>query len=276
MAKGGAPTASLIGYLGKATAYGREIWAPSEANGAIPVNIQDQHSRAFDLYFQQKVGSPTSLIADAVKDEYSLQATTGHGLLAGDGFVLQDPAAQRGFTGEVVSVAGDNTVNLDRPLTFNFPAASTVVQETTKDMNVNGAVTRQTFSIGSPLTAQLDVTRFLLQMTTTDPPEFNEFGDQTALTAGVQMRIINGVTRNLWNAKSNAELANLMYDLNVYDAEKAFNVNGIAGRMTYAGQHKHGVTLRIAGGESIEVIIQDNLSALLSFRIIACGHMVTD
>jgi hypothetical protein len=46
--------------------------------------------------------------------------------------------------------------------------------------------------------------------------------------------------------------------------------------MTYAGQNKHGVTLRIGGGEAIECIIQDNLTGLLSFKIIACGHIVTD
>jgi hypothetical protein len=113
-------------------------------------------------------------------------------------------------------------------------------------------------------------------MTTTAVPAFNEFGDQTALTRGCAMRVANGRTDNLWNVKSNAELANLMYDFTVYDAELPINVNGIAGRLTYAGPEKHGVVLRITGGEAIEFIVQDNLSALLSFRIIACGHLVTD
>lgn len=276
MAKGEATTAGLIGYLGKATKWGREIWAPAEQNGAIPVNIQDQHTNAFDLFFAQDVGSPTTLTADAAEHAYSISCTTGHGLIAGDGFVLRDPINQRGFTGEVVSIAGDNTVNIDRPLTFSFPATSTIVQERTTDLNVNGAVTRQTFSIGSPLTAELDITRFLIQMTTTDPALFDKFGDLTALTRGVQMRIVNDTSFNLWNAKTNADLANLMYDMTVYESAKSFQVNGLAGRMTYAGQNKHGVTLRIGGGEAIECIIQDNLSGLLSFKIIACGHIVTD
>ena len=44
----GETSANLVGYLGKATQWGREIWAPVETNGGIPVNVQDQHTRAFD------------------------------------------------------------------------------------------------------------------------------------------------------------------------------------------------------------------------------------
>jgi hypothetical protein len=247
-----------------------------ESNGALAVNIQDQHSRAFDLFFSQNVGSPTTLTADTIIDSYSISVTTGHAFAAGDDFVLRDSVTQRGFTGQVVSVAGDNTVNMDRPITSVLPSATTVVQETTTELNVDGSSTRQTFSIGSPLTAELDITRFLIQMTTTATPDFDEFGDQTALTRGCVMRIVNSSLANLWNVKSNAELANLMYDLTIYDAALPFAVNGLAGRMTYGGQNKHGVTLRIGGGETLEFVVQDDLSDLLSFKIIACGHIVTD
>jgi hypothetical protein len=113
-------------------------------------------------------------------------------------------------------------------------------------------------------------------MTTTAVPAFDEFGDQTALTRGCTLRIVNGDVINLWNVKSNAEMANLMYDFTVYDSDLPINVNGLAGRLSYAGPEKHGVVLRLQGGEFIELIIQDNLSALLSFKVMACGHVVID
>jgi hypothetical protein len=149
-----------------------------------------------------------------------------------------------------------------------------VVQERTKELNVDGYSTRQTFTVGSPLDAELDITRFMIQMTTNDPPAFNEFGDRGALKRGCQLRVVNGRTFNLWNVKSNAEIANLMFDFQPYEQELPFNVNGLAGRMTYGGQSKHGVTIRIGGGEALELIIQDDLRDILSFRIIACGHIV--
>jgi hypothetical protein len=246
-----------------------------EDNGGLAVNVQDQASQPFDLFFAQDVGAPTTLTIDATQDAYTLSVTTGHGLVAEDHIIMRDPVLQLGYTGQVVSVAGDNTVNVDVALNGAYTSAATVVQQVTNDLNVDGSGTRQTFVIGSPLTGQLDITRFLFQMTTTGVPEFDQFGDQTALTAGVSMRIVKGDDRfNLWNIKSNAEMANLMYDLTIYDADLPFNVNGLVGRMTYAGQEKHGVVLRLSGGEFIECIIQDDIDALLSFKIIACGHLV--
>jgi hypothetical protein len=252
------------------------IKSPLESNGAVPVNIQDQHTRAFDLYFQQDVGSSTTLLSDGAIGDYSIECATGHGLAATDRLILRDAVSQSGYTGEVVSIVGDNTVNLDRSLDRVFLAASTVVQEVTNKMNVDGSGTRQIFTVGSPLIATLDITRLLFQMTTTGVPAFDEFGDLTALTRGVTMRVANGFPYNLWNVKSNAELANHMYDITVYESSLPFANNGLAGRMTYAGPEKHGVTIRLGPGEFLECIIQDDLSDLLSFKIIACGHIVTD
>jgi hypothetical protein len=248
-----------------------------ESNGGLAVNVQDQSTQPFDLFFAQDVGSPTTLTIDATQDAYTLSVTTGHGLIATNDIILRDPSLQKGYTGMVVSVAGDNTVNLDVALNAAFTSANTVLQQRTHDLNVDGSGTRETFTVGSPLIGQLDITRFLFQMTTTDTPAFDEFGDQTALTRGVSMRLVRDDERfNLWNVKSNADMANLMYDITVYDSSLPFEVNGLAGRMTYAGQEKHGVVLRITGGEFIECVIQDDIDALLSFKIIACGHLLTN
>lgn len=250
--------------------------AAVETNGGLAVNIQDQTSRSFSLYFSQDVGAQTTLTTDAVKDAYSISVTTGHGLVAGDDFILRDPVNQKGYTGGVVSVAGANTVNVDRPLDFAYPSASTQVQERAYDLNVDGSGTRQTFSIGGSLTAQLDVTRFIFQMTCTDAPTFGLFGDQTALTRGCVMRKNNGETYNLWNVKTNGDLANLMYDVSFYSSAHPLAVNGVAGRLTYGGPSKHGVVLRLGANESLEFIVQDDIDALLSFKLIAQGHIVTD
>jgi hypothetical protein len=252
--------------------------AQVETNGALAVNVQDQHSRAFDLFFAQDVGSPSSLTTDVVQDAYTLLATTGHGLVQGDFFILVDPVGQRGWTGTVITVAGNNTVNVDRPISYAFPSASTVLQKRTKAMNVDGSSTPQTFSIGGSLLAQLDITRILFQMTTSTAPEWDEFGDieVDATFRGIQCRLVNGTTTDLWNAKTNGELANLMYDMTVFLGSAGLTKDGIAGRMTYAGQNKHGVTLRISANEALEIIIQDDLRGLDSLSVIACGHFVTD
>ena len=51
------------------------IISPLESNGAIPINIQDQHTNAFDLFFSQDVGAATTLTTDAVEDAFSISVT---------------------------------------------------------------------------------------------------------------------------------------------------------------------------------------------------------
>ena len=270
--------ARLMGYLGKATQWGRELWVPGEDNGGFPVNVQDQHTPAFDAPFAQIVNGPFTLAADALIDAWSIEVTTGHSLIAGDKLLLQDIQHGRAMFATVMSVAGDNTVNIDSPINFMYHLAHTRVLEITNDLNVNGSGTRQVFQVGTAVAGvELDITRILFQLTCTDIPEFTDFGDiALGLTRGVMCRVVNGVNTNLFNLKSNADLAALMFDVSVYESAKVFNVNGIAARLTYGGQAKHGVTIRLAQGEVLEVIIQDDLSSLVSFRMGASGHLVTD
>jgi hypothetical protein len=246
--------------------------------GYAKVQTMEHKDRAVDLFFAQNVGSPTTLTADTVPDAWTVSVTTGHGLVAGDFFVIFDPVAQHGHSAGVVSVAGNNTVNMDRPVSYELFAASAIVQERTIDLDVDGSSTRQVFSIGSSLTATLHITRLMFQIVCTDPALYNLFGDQSALSRGVLFRqtVTDNGTINHWNVKDNSQLANLMYDVSVQDAAKVFNVNGLTGRLTYGSQSKHGVVLAIGGGETLQIIIQDNITGLLSFRIMAQGHLVTD
>ena len=52
-----------------------------ESNGGLAVNIQDQHSRAFDVFFSQDSGAATTLTTNVVEDAYTILCTTGHGLV---------------------------------------------------------------------------------------------------------------------------------------------------------------------------------------------------
>jgi len=251
-----------------------KIVAPLESNGAVPVNIQDQHTRALDVFFSQVVGTPTTLTTDTIEDSYTISVTTGHGILVGDQLVIYDVAADRLFVGGVLA-SSTNVITLDTPINFTYHSSHSVVVRSTKELNVDGSTTRQVFQVAPPIQSDIDITRIMFQMTTTDFPEMNKFGDLTALTRGLVLRVVNGIKVNYFNVKSNGELVNLMYDVNFYEAAK-HGVNGLGGRMTYAGAGKHGVTIRLKQGDALQVIIQDDLSSLVSFKMIAAGHIVED
>jgi len=252
-----------------------KIVAPLESNGAVPINIQDQHSPALDLYFSQFI-SDLTLQENVTVGDYDINLTTGHGVVAGNQIEFIDNVNGRGFLVEAVT-SGVNIVTVDRPIPNNVSYLNGEGSSSTRELNVDGSGTPQIFTISPPLDVEIDITRVMFQMITDSAPSFDTFGDLTGLTNGIILRIVNGRINNLWNVKTNGEMVNLMYDVSFYSATNpGQGVYGLGGRLTYGGQNKHGVTLRIAQGESIQVIVQDDLTDLVSFEMIGAGHVVTD
>jgi hypothetical protein len=254
-----------------------------QADGSLDVNMQDQTTRPLDLYFHQQQGTVTTTTALTVKDTYTVDVASVTDFSLGDTIGIFSGGLDGNiegafYFGEVLNITG-TTITIDSPMDTVFQIGSPVAS-LTKEMNVNGSVTPQVFSIqagGATGTIDVDITRILPKMITTNPPEFSMFGDIVGgLTRGLVIRRVNGLTQNIVNWKTNGEIANFMFDLDFYDQTRPQGVNGIVGRFTYAGQSKHGVAVRLDPGERLDIIIQDDLTSLLSFRMVAEGHEVTE
>jgi len=269
--------ARLMGYLGKATQWGRELWVPGEDNGGIPVNVQDQHTRALDLDFIQAAGVPTTLTVETALEDMTITIadTTGFdagnvvGIFSGEGFF---------YFGKQIGAPAGQVVTLDTPIDKKFTTALSAVITATDELAVNGSVTTEIFQIGPvgvPRDLEVDITRITGYIQSGSAMDDALFGNLAALTNGVVLRVNNEVIDNVWNIKSNGDIGLLCFDAAYTDKAPAGSF-GYRFRNTYAGPSKHGVTLRLMGGEMLEVLIQDNLSGLESFRMMAQGHVVTD
>ena len=102
-----------------------------------------------------------------------------------------------------------------------------------------------------------------------------KFGNITALTRGLVFRIYNTFQKTIFNFKSNQEIKQFCYDVNYSDNAPAGST-GLSARISFNGDDKHGVTLRIGTGEVIQWIVQDDLTGLDSMKISAQGHEVLD
>ena len=107
-------------------------------------------------------------------------------------------------------------------------------------------------------------------------PDDSKFANITGgLTNGLVFRRVDGDTRNVFNVKTNGDIANICYDLAYADQGKN-GLNGVRARISFAGQDKHGVALRLAPGDALQFLVQDDLTSIDIFRIVAQGHIVTD
>lgn len=271
---------SFIFLISFTSAYNFEgdgvtIIGPLESNGAIPINIQDQHTRSLDLPFIKANAQPTTLWVGAVINSYTINVTSTTGFV--DDSVIFIASGENFYIGRQIGAVSGNIVTVDTPIDFNYSSGS-VVFPANYHMNVDGSVTPQIFQIGSTseeAVLELDITRVMGYFQDNVAMDDSNFGGLSALTNGVVLRRNDGVMTNLWNAKTNGEISLMTFDFQYTDKAPAGSY-GARFRNTYAGPSKHGVTIRLYPGDTLEIIIQDDLTGLEDFIMMAQGHVVTN
>ena len=104
-------------------------------------------------------------------------------------------------------------------------------------------------------------------------PDLSKFGDIVGgITRGVQIRRVDGTYQNIVNFKTNGDMNNIMYDLTI-QAAKGSQQDGLTARFTMSAL---GAVVRIGEGEDLQIIIQDDLTSLGSFTMIAEGSEVVN
>lgn len=266
-ANGGMPVNSII-----TDSTGNELTL--EPNGSLPVTLQDQTTPPIIVYANQVTNTTTLSVAASV-DDLDITVTSAVGINDGDYTGIFSTVTDRFYAGTVLSQAG-NVLTMDTPIDSEFPIGATVGTGI-RDMAVDGSATTQVFGLRGAdpgIDITVDITRIIIQMTTSNPTEFTMFGDIIGgLTRGIVMRRVDGSTQNYFNIKVNSEIANIAFDFNTLEQAKPSGVNGIVSRLTFAGQNKMGVVSRIGPGENLEVLIQDDLTQLLSFTLIFEGSV---
>lgn len=240
------------------------------------VNIQDQTTPLIIASMSDEVVSSTLAIGASL-DEYTITVTSGTGFVIGQYLSIFNVNENRFYLANILDVA-TNVLTLDTPIDFDFPVGSFVTGGN-KNMNVDGSVVPVVFGVRNTdeqIGSEFDITRIIIHCECDTAVDSSKFGDIVGgLTKGIVLRKVDGVTRNIFNAKTNGDLKNMMYDL---DIEVASNPtqgqDGFTGRMTFGGQSKMGVVIRLSQGEDLNLIIQDDLSSLLKLEIICEGHVV--
>lgn len=244
-------------------------------NVGLDVNVQDQTTPALVAYFSL-LENETTLAAPTVIGERTFTVTSATGYTIGKYISIFSPATNRFFLATVLS-AVSTVITIDTPLDFAFSIGDFTTAGS-KEMAVNGNVTPVIFGVRNTeevVGTAFDITRLIFSMLTDSAPNLSLFGDLATVVKGIVIRKVNGDYQNIYNAKTNRDLKNVMYDLELQSAlNPAQGQNGLTGRWTFGGQSKMGVVIRLEPGEDLQVIIQDDLLLLTSFSVIAEGHAV--
>ena len=255
----------------------------AESNGGLPVNLQDQTTPPIFVKMSN-VTNTTTLGAVVAIDDTSITVASDVGINVGDYLGLFNLVTDRFYVGTVLAKPGANVLNLDTPVDSIFSIGDTVGTGITNMASVDG-------TIGSPvifsvrgadpgIDVTVDITRIIITCIADNPVDLTTFGDIAGgITNGLVLRRRDGFQFNHLNWKTNRDIVGSMYDWNPFVATNpAQGVDGFAARLTYGGQSKVGVVIRLAPGEEYEALVQDllNTLGLNSLEIMVEGHVVTD
>lgn len=254
---------------------------PLDDNGKLEVAIQDQTTKTIDVRMSRDITGPYTLAEDTVAGAYTITLTDATGLNVNDKISLTQnhnaPCFYRGYIKDITNNV--LTVNVPLDCVFSDDNDAEVYEIENNLGTSNGATTPVIYSVYNPSSVPIDINRLMFKMVTDGIPNFLEFGDLTLLTNGLVIRkkYADGTYHNIFNVRNNSEFALLSYDYITFLATNpAQGQNGLTVRFTFNGQDKHGVVIRLAQGESLEAVIQDDLTDLLDFKIMAEGSFTDE
>jgi hypothetical protein len=246
--------------------------------GSTDVTFQDSTELPIDLRLSVLLSASATLASSPSIDSYTVSLNTGHGFIANDKIaVFEEVLGLARFVVGVVLVAGANDLTLSVPIPYPFSLSAAVIKYT-PDMAVNGSVTPVVFSVTNGNTTPVHVTRATLHLTSSAAMDDSLFGSLTALTRGIVFRkkYLDGSYQHYFSAKTNGELGEIAGGDKTYDSKAGPGLNGLTVRITYNGPDKRGVVIELLTGESIEMLVQDDLTGLDSFSVLMTGHFATD
>lgn len=275
------PMTSTGGTISVTNTPSVTITGPLSSAGNLEVEIQDQTTKPFDFFFTQIIGTPTTVATNTAIDDITVAVASTNGMSVGDYFGLfnADTATDnRAYFGEVMAITG-SVVWLDTPIDFAFQVGDTAAAFS-RNLNVLGTPTSQqiySIQVGPNATQSIDIIRIMVSFITDGTVDLSTFGDiEGGLTYGVVLRRTDGIVHNIWNAKTNGDIAHLCFDYTPYSATNPNQgQDGAKFRYSFNGPDKHGVPIRLDPGDELQLIIQDDLTSLTQFRIIAEGHYVS-
>lgn len=246
----------------------------------VAVFVQDQTTYPLDLKFLLTTSTPVLASTPTINSRLvSLVSVTG--ILVGQVLEIASATVSDVFMqATILSIdVGANTITIDTPINNAYSPATAILSISTQNLNLDGSIEPKVFSV-QPVDAQKgDIVSVSFSIEDNADMDFETFGALPALTNGCVLRIkrADGYYRNIYNFKTNQDFSVASYTHEFFE-NKGNSIRGFTSRMIFGGQDQHGVVIRLdaALGEELQLVVQDNLTGLLKFTVLAQGSEVQD
>ncbi len=256
-------------------AAGNLIGTPTGESGdtALAVHIEHLHQTPWLHPFVSMTATTDTLNGAIAVGAKTLVLNDATGFNVGDCINISPPG-QHSHTYRIITVIVTNTltINAGTDVAYADGSGVTVV---VSDMAVNGAVTPVVFSADPSTGEKVDIMRMMFAIASGSAPDDGKFGDLAALTNGVHFRrnINNGesfLTLGVW--RKNADMKLDMFNVE-YTSKAGGGNHGTNGRWSIFDGTGAVLNVDEENNEAVEMVIQDDLTNLVSFNASMQGHI---
>jgi len=235
------------------------------------LNVTDGmvHKTPISRVFHRYLGGQTTPSVAITAGDRTVTFTSTASFDIGDTIYIEEGMVFELTPLHIEDIVG-SVITVNRPIDNNYTTSADIYEIST-NMAVDGS-TPISFVVHPPAGMIWQITRLILTITDGAAMDDGKFGSLSPLANGVLIRAHRGgllATGTSW--VTNGDIATDMYDVTYTDKAPA-GENGLRGRWTLT---KLGAILELNGddNDSIEVMIQDNLSTLTSFTMKAQGRI---
>jgi len=245
----------------------------SSLGGALSIHDADVHHSIVNERFHQHTATTTTLAANAPAGSTQITLTSATGFAVGDFLHIQDGVIE--LHHPKITVLAGTLATLDEPLDNSFVIGDSVTK-TLQSMDTNGTLASpQSFKVAPQANEVWHLISILIEITHGTAGDNGLFGNLTELTNGVVLRRYDGLTgkfNTFTNWKTNG---GIVTDTGQVDYSFRSGGGGSYGTNAYGNfKNNAGATVYLNGanGDYLEILIQDNLTALDRFRVKVQGH----
>lgn len=264
----------IDGWIPKVSLTDSDGNAINSLNGALDVHDSHVHRVPVNEYFHEHTGTITNISIAVTAGDTSITVEDATGFAIGDTIQIQNGVIETTLP-TITNIVG-NVFTLDRPLDNSFDIGDQVEIVRTS-LNVTGALESPiSFKVIPSSTQVWHIQSFIIAMTHGTAGDDSAFGDiANGLTNGVILRAYNATEDRfvtLTNWKKNKDIRLDAFNL-VYSDKAGPSTHGTAADGAFLD--RTGAVARVDGtaGDYIELLVQDNLSALATFEVKAQGHI---
>lgn len=259
---------------------GNAIGEATKSDGVTKVpefHIVDAHFDIVNRHLANFSGVQTSVTSALIPGDITITVNDISALTTtARAFIFEGDTEEPDIVNVLNITTATSAITIDRPLDHTYTTAAIIERVQENMITFTGTLAAPIiYKVVPPSNEQWHITRILLAMQMDSQPDDGKFGDLVSLTNGVVVRQNRSKgTRSMGNWKNNSDMKQDFFDFPSTDKAGGGDF-GLNGRWTFGGKEKSDTVISLNGAvnDALEVLIQDDLSALIEFEIKAQGYI---